>query len=151
MALEIKTVADSISALVIPRVQIMDLNEIPTAVTTRADLSIMMPLPEFITEFDMVRDSFGGGSTAKMTVTYKLNYRFFLAEAGSYRNKKLDWMVDIVDRVAKVMDAILAIDVFAGCIDIVPGEISNMGVVNDPTEKDFYGCDITVEVKEFVN
>jgi len=151
MALQITTVADSISALIIPRVQIMDLNEIPTAVTTRADLSIMMPLPEYITEFDMKRDSFGGGSTAKMTVTYKLNYRFFLAEAGAYRNKRLDWMVDIVDRVAKIMDAILAIDVFAGCVDIEPGEISNMGVVNDPTEKEFYGCDISVEVKEFVN
>lgn len=151
MALALTTVADSISGLTVTNVAIKDLDEIPTAVTTRAGTSVLMPLPEYVTEFEMERNSFGGGSTAKMTVTYTLNYRFFLAEVSAYRNNTLGWMDDIVDRVADIFDAILAIDVFAGCVDIEPGRITNMGVVNDPTDAQFYGCDISVEVKEFVN
>ena len=151
MPLQISTVADSIADLAVPNVMILGLNQMPASVTTRGDLSIMMPLPEFVTEIEMERDSFGGGSTAKMTVTYTLNYRFFLAEVGAYRNNSLDWMVDIVERVAKIMDAIIGIDTLIGAVDLVPGRIINMGVVNDPSEKQFFGCDISVEVKEFVN
>jgi hypothetical protein len=149
MGLQIATVAASIAGLTIAGVVIKDLDEIPTSVGTRD--SVLMPLPEYITNPGMERDSFGGGSTAKMTVQYTLNYRFFLAPVGTYRNKTLGWMADLTDKVGAIWDAILEIDTLDGCIDIVPGPVINMGIVNDPADAAYYGCDLSFVITEFVN
>ena len=151
MSLQIATVVSNIAALTVANVSIKDTDEAPTAVTTRANTSILMPLPAFITEPRMERDSFGGGSVAKMTMEYKLNYRFFLAPCSSYRNNSMEWLPDLVTRVAAILDEVLAIDVFGGCVDIVPGEVTNMGIVMDNTDALFYGCDMSFVVTEFIN
>ena len=151
MSLQIATVVSNIAALTVANVDILDTDKTPTAVTTRANTSILMPLPAFITEPRMERDSFGGGSVAKMTMEYRLNYRFFLAPCSTYRNNTLAWLPDLVERVAAILDEVLAIDTLGGCVDIVPGDVTNMGVVNDPSDVAFYGCDMQFIVTEFIN
>jgi hypothetical protein len=149
MGLQIATVAASIAGLTIAGVVIKDLDEIPSEVGKRD--TVLAPLPEYVTDPTMERDSFGGGSTAKMTVEYTLNYRFFLMPVGGTRNSTLEWMVALVDKVALIWDAVLEIDDFSGCVDIVPMSIANMGYVLDATDNTYYGCDLSFRVTEFVN
>jgi hypothetical protein len=50
-----------------------------------------------------------------------------------------------------VIDAVILNDTITGCVDIRPRDVINMGIVNDPSEKEYYGCDFQFEVMEFVN
>jgi len=147
MALAIATVVDSISNLSVSGLTIKDMDTIPASASGLGPL--LIPLPNFVTNFNMERDSYGGGSTAKMTVTYNLNYRLLFAQAGSGRD--LEYFDNMVSMVALLWDAILAIETLTGAIDLVPAGITNMGLINDPAEHEYYGCDIAVRVTEFVN
>ena len=53
--------------------------------------------------------------------------------------------------VALFLDAVLAVETMTGNVDITPVSVTNMGIVNDPADNVFYGCDISVRAKEFVN
>lgn len=148
MSLAFSTVATAISRLSTP-VPIRDITDIPPAVAAR-DGAMVIPLPGFVTDFSVVRDSFGGGSTAKMTVTYTMNYRLLYAPAASDRIP-LELLDNMFLAVAGVLDEILAIDVLSGAVDIMPLAVTNMGIVNDPSDTPFYGCDMAIQVTEFVN
>ena len=149
MALAIATVADSISKISVSGLVIKDIDQIPAGVDGRQPT--MIPLPDYLTDFNMERDSFGGGSTALMTVTYRLNYRLCYKPAGSGRSNALDWFDNMVAMVGLILDAVLAIEVMTGTIDIVPVNVFNVGLVNDPADNAFYGADLSFQVKEFVN
>lgn len=149
MALQIATVVDSISKLSVAGAVIKDKDQIPAAGDERRPMII--PLPNFMTEFSMVRDSYGGGSEAKMTVQYTLNYRILYKSMGTGRAPKLENISPLVDLIGRWFDAILAIDVFDGAVDIIPWSILSMGVVKDPSEADWWGADVSVRVMEFVN
>ena len=148
MALAIATVADSIAALSVTGVTIKDVDEIPAAVDPRQPT--ILPKPDFVTGFVVERDSFGAGS-AKMTVRYVLNYRFCYMPLGKGRAGKIENYDGIVDKVALFWDAVLAIDTLTGAVDIEPAGVVNMGLVNDPSDNIFLGCDLAVKVTEFVN
>jgi hypothetical protein len=150
MGLQIATIAASIAGLTIAGVTIKDLDEIPTSVGTRE--SVLTPAGNFISDFSMERDSFGGGSTAKMTVEYILTYRFFYAPVGGHRNPTIEWIPGLVSKVSAIWDAFLEIDTLAGCVDIVPLPISGLErTVLDAADAEYYGCDLSFRVTEFVN
>ncbi len=149
MTLAIVTVCDSISKLSVMGVTIKDVDEIPS------DCSMLLPVlfPEpvnLMTDFTMTRDSFGGGSVAKMTVGYNLHYTFCLAPVGSGFTG-LEYFDETLTKVAAILDAVLAIDTFAGAIDITPQEATEFGPVPDPAGKQYIGCRLTFHVEEFVN
>ena len=148
MALAFDTVANSIAALSVTGLTIKDIDEIPPKVDIRAPT--LIPLPDYVTDFDVDLDSFGGGSTAKMTVTYTLGYRMCYKPAGSGRDD-LEYYDDMIKLVADFLDAVLAIETLTGAIDIMPLEVVNMGLVNDPADNSYVGCDIRLMVQEFVN
>ena len=147
MALAIATVVDNISKLSVSGLVIKDMDEIPGSVDARQPT--LIPLPDFLTDYAMERDSFGGGSTAKMTVNYTLNYRLCYAPVGAGR--PLEWFDNMVSMVGLIMDAVMAVDTLGGTVDIVPAGVRNMGIVNDPGDAGFYGCDLAFKVEEFVN
>jgi hypothetical protein len=149
MSLAITTITDSISKLSVSGLVIKDIDEIPVGVDARQPT--LIPLPDFVTNFVMIRDSFGGGTTAKMTVSYTLGYRLLYKPVGAGR--ELEYYDNLVSMAGLIMDAILAIDTLTGLVDIEPeaNGIINMGVVNDPAGNAFLGCDIRMRVKEFVN
>jgi len=148
MALQIATVVDSISKLSVSGAKIKDKDQIPAAGDVRQPMII--PLSNFISEFTMVRESFGGGSSAKMTVTYVLNYRILYKPLGAGRAPQLENISPLVDMIARWWDAVLAIDVFDGAVDIIPNTITGMGAVKDPSEDNWLGADVSVKVMEFV-
>lgn len=148
MALSIATIADSISNLSVSGLTIKDMDTIPASASGLG--SLLIPLPNFVTDFNMSRDSYGGGSTAKMTVTYNLNYRLLFAPAGSGRD--LEYFDNMVSMVGLLWDAVMAIELITGAVDLIPAGLSNMGLVNDPAEQnEYYGCDVAFMVTEFVN
>ena len=150
MTLAISTICDSISSLSVSGLTIKDLNEIPEAVTGR-DCPVIYPKPDgFVTNFEMVRDSFGGGSTAKMTVTYDLTYRLLGAPLASGRGL-FDSYSLMVEKVYAFIDAVLAIDTMAGLVDITPADTTAFGPVSDPAGGMFHGADVILHVMEFAN
>lgn len=149
MALSLTTITNSISRLSVPGLTILDVDEIPAVVDMRT--SCMMPLPDFLTDFEMTRDSYGGGSTADMTVGYTLHYRLFYRPVGTGRIVTIEAAAGLLEMVGKILDAVLAIDTIDGVEDITPQDVTNMGIVNDPSDNQWHGCDFSFRVMEFVN
>ena len=150
MALALTTIANNIAALEVLGVTIRDIDEIPEAVTNR-DCPILYPEPSgFISNFAMVRESTGPGTTALITVTYDLTYTFLYAPVGSGRGL-FDVYDDLVKKVGLIFDAIIANDTLAGAIDFLPEEVLNIGATVDPVENVFHGCQFVFSVTEFVN
>jgi hypothetical protein len=149
MALAIVTVCDSIAALSVTGLNILDVDQIPPDVTRLYPVLFPEPL-EFVTDFAMERDSFGGGSTAKMTVTYNLHYTFCFTPIGAGRTG-LDLYDEMLTLAAAILDAVLAIDTFTGGVDMVPLAPVEFGPVPDPAGNQYLGCRFTFQVQEFVN
>ena len=147
MALGIATIANAIAALSVTGLTIKDIDEIPP----QADQSIstLIPLPDYMTDFEVELDSFGGGSTAKMTVWYTLGYRLCYKPVGA--GLDLEYYDNMIALAAAFLDAVLAIETISGCEGIMPIGVVNMGVVNDPADNSYIGCDIFLRVQEFVN
>jgi len=149
MALEIAQICTSIAGLDVAGVTIADLDQIPEQVTSRKPM--IFPRPDgFVSNFIMERNSFGGGSTAKMTVTYTLNYRLCYAPIGEGRGV-FDIYPNMVEKAFLFLDAVLAIDTLTGLEDITPGDVIDFGPVTDPAGNLFHGCDILINIMEFVN
>lgn len=149
MAMEIATIIDSISALSVEGLKICDVNEIPEAADMRQPM--IYPKPDgFVTQFVLTRDSFGGGSVAKMHVTYNLTYRLCYAPVSSGRGL-FETYPAMVACAYRFLDAVIAIDTLTGLEDIYPGDVLNFGPVSDPAGNYFHGCDIVLAVEEFIN
>lgn len=151
MTLQLLTVAETIAALQVDGLSIRDIDDIPAEVGIRE--ALLIPKPDYVTDFVMERVSFGGAS-AKMDVTYTLNYRLCYAPSGGDRVLTISVWSGVVDMVARIWDAFLAIGVFDAdhteVVEVVPLAPSNMGIVNDPADRAFYGCDLAFQVTEFV-
>ena len=147
MAIGIATIANAIAALSVTGLSIKDIDEIPP----QADQSIstLIPLPDYMTDFEVEIDSFGGGSTAKMTVWYTLGYRLLYKPVGA--GLDLEYYDNMIALAAAFLDAVLVIETISGCEGIMPVGVVNMGVVNDPADHEYIGCDIFLRVQEFVN
>ena len=151
MALQFGTVAASIAALVIDGVDILDIIEIPTEAKKR-DAPYIVPKPDgFISGFLPERQSLGPGTTAAFNVTYTLTYRLLHSKIGTGRSGLFDTYSSMVAKVGLFLDAIIANDTISGAIDIFPNSINNFGLVSDPLGTAFHGCDIGIQVTEFVN
>jgi hypothetical protein len=154
MSLQFATVAATLAKLEVAGLVWKDIDEIPAEVGQRGK-SFMIPLPNIITDFSMVRDSFGGGSSAKMTVTYYVNYRLCYEPVGTNRGMTLKVYDGLTKMIGLILDEILAIDVFntsyTEIVDIVPMSVTNFGIVNDPADNAFFGADFAFMVTEFVN
>jgi len=148
MALQLAVIVDSISKISVTGLEVLDIDQVPATVDIRK--RVLMPLADFVTDLDVTRDSFGAGD-AKMTVVYRLHYRLFYEPAGGLRITKLESLPGLLETIGKVWDAVLALDTLPGAVDIVPADITNMGIVNDPSDSLWYGCDLGFYITEFVN
>ena len=149
MALQTITVCHSIAALHVAGVSMLDIDQMPPDATRIAPCLFPEPVA-FMTDFVMERDSYGGGSTALMTVTYDLHYTFLFAPIGAGRTG-LDIYDEMLAKVTLILDAVLAVDVMNGTVDIQPVEVVELGPVPDPAGNQYLGCRMTFQVQEFVN
>lgn len=149
MAISTVTVADSISKLSVSGVTIKDLDEIPNGVLSR-DCPLILPAPDFIQVAEVERDTFGSGSGAKWTFSYALNYRLFYKPVGTERNIGVIYP-ELVTKSMLFVDAVIANDDLTGATDTNFGSVSGFGIVPDPDDSLFWGCDIQINITEFVN
>ena len=75
----------------------------------------------------------------------------FPAPSGSGEAETIEYYDNMVAMVAAILDAVLAIETITGCEGIMPIGVVNMGLVNDPADNSYIGCDIFLRVQEFVN
>ena len=150
MALGITTVADSISKLSISGVTVKDIDEIPERVLVR-DGAVLYPRPDgFVTNMKVVPAAFGSAGTRKYTVTYTLHYMLITAPIGKGRGL-FDVYSDLVSKTYLVIDAIIANDNLSGSVEFQTRDVQNFGPVVDPAGNPHHGCEIVVDVTEFVN
>ncbi len=147
MGLAIATVCSSIAGLSVAGVTIKNANQIPPDVTRL--IPCLFPRPnEFVTDFTMTRESYGGGSSAKMDLEYNLHYTFCFAPIGSGRTG-LDIYDEMMAKAAAILDAVVAIDTLAGLVDITPEPVTSFGSVVDPAGVLYSGCEFTFHILEF--
>lgn len=147
MALGLATVVSSIAALSVTGLSIKDMDEIPVGVEVAQPT--LIPLPDFVTDWELETQSFGPGSSAKFDAFYTLNYRLCYVPVGA--GQQLEYFDDMVSMFTAFFDAVIAASPVSGSIGLAPASVTNMGIVNDPAENSYYGCDISVRVMEFIN
>ena len=152
MALQIGTVADSISKLTVTGVTLKDIDKIITEGNKR-NIPVIIPRPDgFMSSFIYERKSFGSGDAAAVNITYTLTYRLLHSKIGTGRSKVIAKYSDMVAKVGLFLDAIIENDTITGAVNIQAASISEFGPVSDPAGSAiFLGCDIGISVMEFVN
>jgi len=150
MALALATVANSIEALTITGLTIYDLDNVPASVDVRTTAALV-PLSDYVTGFILAHDTFGAGNTAEMTVTYTVNYRLFYSIYGAGRTDLLEKQAGLIAMVAAIWDSVITNDSLTGCVNIEPVGVTGIGIVMDPTNHEFLGCNMSFTVMEFVN
>jgi len=148
IAVHFVTVARSISNLSIAGINVRDLDEIP--VDASKILPVLFPIPNgFITDVVPERMTMGGGGTAKIDLSYTMNYRFLKSIAGA-NLENLSIYSDLIEDLAAITVAILGNDDITGAVDMELQGVSNMGPLTDPAGTGAYiGLDIALRVLEF--
>ena len=151
MALQTTEIATSIAGYSVTGVTFRDLDDFDEEISHRSgDLPVFMPAPNFFTAPNIEYDSQGTGAEAAITVTYILRYRFLYEEAGSERSLG-DIFQGFVGKVTEIVDVFIANDATTDAIHLQVADISNFGLVTDPADNQFHGCDFGISVMEFVN
>lgn len=158
MAFEIDTVATAIAGLTIAgvygggskNVTIKDLTAVPEAVDAR-QCPVLFPNPVgFVTSIAVNYDSFGPGVSAKITVTYEMNYLLAFEKIGQGRGL-FDLEQEFVKTLKAILTAFITNDSLNGAVEIHLTEVGNFGPVTDPAGNTFHGCELKLAVIEFVN
>ena len=147
MALQITTVCKHIAEMEVDGVKIAGLGNIPANIHE----PYIIPLPNLVTGFTCIRETFGTGSTAKYTVTYNLNYRLCYIPVSETRATNLDHFDDMVSAYGRFIDQAIINDALTGAVDVIPQDTVNFGIVEDPAGNPFWGCDIAIGIVEYVN
>lgn len=151
MALAPASIATSIATLSITGVTIRDLSAIATEVFAR-DCPMLMPDPEkFLTGFSVTRETLGTDAVAVRNVKYTLNYLLFFREVGEGRGL-FDYFQTLITLWGTVQDAFIANSVLSNSavIESFPSS-ADVGLVSDPTGKQFFGFPVSIQVMEYVN
>lgn len=149
MGLNTVAICTAIAGLTVSGVRMLDVTAIPEALDAR-DCPAFFPRPDgFLSGLEVVHDSFGS-SVAKKTATYTLTYIYAHSAVGSGRGLFDVWS-DVVAKAALILDAIISNDAIQGAaIDITP-TADAFGPVADPSGNGFHGCEIRIDVTEFIN
>lgn len=149
MALAVRTIAENIAALSVSGVTIHDLDDLKGEYLER-DLPVLIPNPEgYVANVLVERDSYGS-SEAKQHITYDLTYRYLHARVGSGRGL-FDQYPQMVTNTGLILDRLIASDALSNQIDFRVVNVSAFGPVQDPSGNLYHGCDIIVNVMEFIN
>lgn len=149
MALSPTSVATAVAGLSVSGVTVKDLTGVPEEVFDR-DCPIVYPNPaNYVSMGGVSRETMGGDSGALKEVRYTLHYLFLHHEAGAERGQK-DAAQDAVSKLYAFLSAVIANCDALTVIDITPDH-GPLQVVQDPSGKDFHGCEVSLAVTEWLN
>ena len=117
------------------------------------DIPVIIPKPDgYLSNFRYARKSFGPGTVAAIDITYTLTYRLLHSAVGEGMSGVFSTYAAMVAIVSVFLDAIIANDTITGAVDVQPANVIEFGLVYDPAGKTaFHGCDIPIDITEFVN
>lgn len=151
MTLQTVAIATSIAGYSVTGVTIRDLDDFQDEVKNRdTDLPVLMPSPNFFSAPDIDYKGYGTGAEAPIEVTYILRYRFFYAEVGAERGL-LRVFQGFIQKLTAIIDVFIANDATTNAIHLQVTDIGEFGIVTDPSENEFFGCDIGIKVTEYIN
>lgn len=142
------TVADSISKLSVTGITMLDIDKVPDSAQMLCP--VMFPQPDnFVTNINVERVTVGSGGTAKMDMTYTLNYVFLQSEIGSGISA-FGAYSSIIANIATIMGVILTNDNITGAVDLTLNSIGEIGAVEDPSGNQYWGVLFSFKVLEFI-
>ena len=144
----IATVADSIAGLSVSGVTMRDTDQIPPNGEMVCPIFFLQP-SGFISDLSVVRTTFGINGAGRLDMSYTLNYVYLHAPVGGSVGT-FDLYAGMVTKLALILNAIMSNDTITGPEDIKPGGLIDMGVVADPTGKEYWGTLVAINVLEYV-
>lgn len=144
---QIEGVVSDITSMNVAGVNIKGVEDIQE--NAEATLPLFQPRPDgFITDMEFERVSFGSDGTAKMNLTYTLNYRYLHSKIGS-GGGLLSTYGGLVKKLALILEKIFAYDAETDAVDVTLQSISDIGPLPDPAGNQYHGVDISLRVLEF--
>jgi hypothetical protein len=122
-------------------------DEIPEDATRLG--GIMFPKPDgFITDVEVIPQTYGVDTGERIDVNYTLNYVFCDIPGGSNRTLGANYDSLLYDTV-QIVNSILSNDTISDGIDLRLGGFDSFGLVYDPAGNAYYGTQIRLNVSEF--
>jgi len=153
MALNATAIAAGIAALSITGVTVKGITNIPDSITPR-DCPLLMPNPtDWIAggiggEVASGATTFGAGALWEFERAY--NYLYIHAPAGEGRGLR-DHFSDMATELDAIITALTGFNYVFADVDVVQIDNGGFATIVDPAGKQFYGCEITVTLKERIN
>lgn len=149
VSLNLSNVADAIAAISISGVTVKDKDQIIANWTPLPN--VLYPQPDgWITGFSIEYVTVMQGATAKMDISYTLNYRFLGTQAGDISTFPAAYS-SLVDKLILIINALIALDApYEGSVELKIGGVE-IGPRIDPAGNNFFGADIALNIKEMQN
>jgi hypothetical protein len=149
VSLNLANVANAISNISVTGVTVKDKDEIAGSWIPLPN--VLYPKPDdWITGFSMTWDALMQGSTAPMTISYTLNYRFLGVQIGDISAFPASYSA-LVDKLILIINAIISTPApYSGKIEMQITGVS-IGPRTDPAGNNFFGADFAVSISEMQN
>ena len=145
---QLDTVANSIAALKIDGINIVDIDNIPESAMMQTPL--LLPQPNgFVSDIASEFRTYGSAGAAKIDLQYTLNYLYLHAPTGSGIST-FDAYKGLLENIILIFESIFASDVVSGAIDLQLSTMSDIGTVQDPSGNDYWGIQFSLRILEHV-
>lgn len=146
VALNLANISNAIAAISISGVTVKDKDEVIGNWTPLPN--VLYPKPDgWITGFKIDYATVMQGASAKMDISYTLNYRFLGVQAGNLSIFPAAYS-SLVDKLILIINAFIALDApYAGSVELKIGGVE-IGPRQDPAGNNFFGADIALNVME---
>lgn len=147
-AVNLVTIANSISAITITGVTVKTLAKIP--VDGIAECPFFAPRPDnFITGISLTRESFGGSGAEKMNLVYTMHWQYYHAPIGTLLSFQ-DY-ADMLENIEVILETLANNDAPSGAIDMLIQDIPTIAQVADAAGNYYHGAVISLKITEFIN
>ena len=149
VSLNLANIANAISDLSISGVTVKDKDEIVGNWTPLPN--VLYPQPEgWITGFGIDYVTVMQGASAKMDISYTLNYRFLGVQVGDISIFPASYSA-LVDKLILIINAIIGMDApYAGSVEMKISGVE-IGPRTDPAGNNYFGADFALNIVEMQN
>lgn len=147
--LHLESILDAIGSLSVSGLTVYDTDTIPDNLDQR--LSHLVPRlgdEGFLTDFAIQRQTTGGLSTAALDATYTLHYLFYYKPVGVERGLK-NIYPGMVGMAVDILEGLAATAELSGAVRFTPA-LGLFGTNTGPSDDEWHGCEVTIDVLEFI-
>ena len=143
--IQVVAVADSISKLSISGVTVKDIDEL--SASWKSLPNVLYPRPDgFITNISVTHSDL---ARQNYELRYVLAYRFLNVPLGNDAVLFATYPT-LIAKAVLIANAIITNHNLTGAVDVTFGGITNIGALPDPAGNVYHGCDILINVLEYL-